>query len=125
MNEFSKQQNNFDTRLNNFDLRLNTQDNKILFLSQQIEHLKNEMSKLGQQAAKNVNVKEIVPEPLPGEEEFLKAIVEGKLPELEVELRNVKRKCISGIIDAGLDAALSMYKFKTQYDKKEKNGSTI
>ena len=82
--EFSRQQNNFDQRQNIFDLRLNTQDNKILFLSQQIESIRNEMSRSGQQAARNMNPNEIIPEPYPGEEELLKGIVAGKLPELEM-----------------------------------------
>ena len=72
--EFSKQQNNFDQRQNIFDLRLNTQDNKILFLSQQIESIRNEMSRSGQQAARNMNPNEIIPEPYPGEEELLKVV---------------------------------------------------
>ena len=42
------------------------------------------MSRSGQQAARNMNPNEIIPEPYPGEEEFLKGIVAGKLPELEM-----------------------------------------
>ena len=108
----------FSQRQNIFDLRQNTQDNKILFLSQQIESIKNEMSRFGQQAARSINPNEIIPEPYPGEEEFLKGIVAGKLPELELELQDIKRKCISGMFDAGVDAALSVYKFKNEYDLK-------
>ena len=118
MNEFRERQTAFSQRQNIFDLRLNTQDNKILFLSQQIESIKNDMSKFGQQAARSINPNEIIPEPYPGEEEFLKGIVAGKLPELEVELKDIKRKCISGMFDAGVDAALSVYKFKNEYDLK-------
>lgn len=72
--EFSRQQNNFDQRQNIFDLRLNTQDNKILFLSQQIESIRNEISRSGQQAARSININEVIPEPYPGEEEFLKVV---------------------------------------------------
>ena len=82
--EFANRQTAFSQRQNIFDLRLNTQDNKILFLSQQIESIKNDMSKFGQQAARSINPNEIIPEPYPGEEEFLKGIVAGKLPELEM-----------------------------------------
>ena len=72
--EFANRQTAFSQRQNIFDLRLNTQDNKILFLSQQIESIRNEISRSGQQAARNMNPNEIIPEPYPGEEELLKVV---------------------------------------------------
>jgi hypothetical protein len=72
MNEFRERQTAFDNRQNLFDLRLNTQDNKILFMSQQIENIKNEMARLGAERANTISPEDIAPEPYPGEEEFLK-----------------------------------------------------
>ena len=120
--EFANRQTEFDKRQNIFDLRLNTQDNKILFLSQQVENLRNEISKLGEQKGREIrdieDVKNITAEPLPGEEEFLKGLIEGKVPEWGVKLEQIKRNCISSMIDMSIDTALSVYQFKNDQDKK-------
>jgi hypothetical protein len=119
---FDNRQTAFDNRQNIFDFRLNTQDNKILFLSQQVENLRNEMAKLGEQKGREIrnieDVKNITAEPLPGEEEFLKGLVEGKVPEWGMELKKIKRNCISSMIDMSIDTALSVYKFKNDQDRK-------
>jgi hypothetical protein len=80
------------------------------------------MAKLGEQKGREIrdikDVENITAEPLPGEEEFLKGLIEGKVPEWEMELKKVKRNCISSMIDIGIDTALSVYQFKNDQDKK-------
>jgi hypothetical protein len=91
--------------------RINIQDGRINFLASQIEDIRKEMANQGKECAKNINIKDITPEPWQGEVEYLNGLLDGKVQAWEAALTEAKSQCLSSFVDSAIDASLAGYNF--------------
>ena len=100
-----------NTRFNNQDARFNIQDTRFSFIEDALKEIRGKIEDLGRDRAKNINIKDIIPDPLPGEEEYLKSLVAGKIPAWEKALTDAKSQCLESLVNSAIDASLGVYNF--------------
>ena len=100
-----------NTRFNNQDARFNIQDTRFSFIEDALKEIRGKIEDLGRDRAKNINIKDIIPDPLPGEEDYLKSLVAGKIPAWEKALTDAKSQCLSSLVESAIDASLGVYNF--------------